>query len=165
MRVPFSIAEKHIGDGAVFFIRRNHILKIFGLFYLHIAVNETHTVKFTFPYQDAAFFVSVNAFVNNSSNGATYGATKMSKEGWGAVIAHEVLHLVIVAGGRVPTETNLTHHTEIFRNYVNPTKSLLIDAFGVSETDAIKLALGGLGDLWNFSNFASLADSEYGVTL
>ena len=89
----------------------------------------------------------------------------MSREAWGAIVAHEILHIIIGSSENAkPTDDNYVHHATMFLNYTNTLRDLLKDAFGISESDATKLALNGVEDIWEYPNFETLATSLYAVT-
>lgn len=87
----------------------------------------------------------------------------MSREAWGVIIAHELLHLVI-------TKENLNElgsqydHMFIFTSFVEPVRDLLVEAFGITESDALKLSLSGINDLWAYGDFEQLCTTRYGVS-
>ena len=88
----------------------------------------------------------------------------MSKEAYGQIIVHEILHTYI---SKEWPEIAASHqdHLFIFKNLVNPTKDLLKEAFGMSEPDALGLALNGIQDNWKYTDFESLCSQAYGLGL
>ncbi|WP_029277202.1 hypothetical protein [Pedobacter borealis] len=103
--------------------------------------------------------------INISSN--YYSSTSgynMSQEGWGIIIAHEIIH-VFIKENNLNNGNSSLDHVAMFKNFVNPTAQLLKDSFGMDAQDALKLALTGMKDLWGYSDFAALCKSTYDVTL
>lgn len=87
----------------------------------------------------------------------------MSQEAWGAIIAHEILHIAISTIGNSNIQSNYSQHLIIFNNFATTTQNLLQSAFGLPQSEALLLALNGLGDLWTFGNFDQLSMQLYGV--
>ncbi len=98
-----------------------------------------------------------------SNNSPTYLPIFMSQEAWGAIIAHEILHIMIALAGTTIND-NYAHHTTIFNNFINTTSNLLQTSFGMTAADATKLALNGLDDLWIWGNFEQRSISLYGYS-
>jgi hypothetical protein len=88
----------------------------------------------------------------------------MSQEAWGQIIIHEILHSFI---NRFWPQIARDHldHLFVFKNFTEPTRDLLIKAFGMDSTTAIKLALNGIKDNWGYSDLAQMCLNKYGVTL
>jgi hypothetical protein len=98
--------------------------------------------------------------MNNSY--LTYTGYNMSKEAWGQMIIHEILHIFIT---NAQLKLDVTgDHLFMFKNFINPSRDLLVSSFGISQSDATDLALNGLGDLWQFSDFETLCVNTYGRT-
>lgn len=101
-----------------------------------------------------------NSYVIALSNDVLYNNTFMSQEAWGAIIAHEILHVFILNSPLLSLNSN--QHATIFSSFINSTSSLLQSGFGMTPANATKLALNGLSDLWTLGNFSSLCTSIYG---
>lgn len=56
-------------------------------------------------------------------------------------------------------------HLFIFKSLVDPTRDLLVSAFGMDPLMALKLSLTGIRDNWAYNDFDSLCVSTYGVNL
>lgn len=107
-----------------------------------------------------------NIYHTTLNNGTAYSSANMSQEAWGAILAHEILHVFIDGGGFANVSyNNFPHHLIIFTNLINTTSNLLHSAFGLDNAIATQLALNGLADLWTLGNFDSLSLSQYGYTL
>jgi hypothetical protein len=107
---------------------------------------------------------NTNNYVITLNNGyLTDNIHNMSQEVWGQIIIHEILHILIYENQpAIAAQGTLYDHAFIFKNLITPTRDLLMSSFGISQDDAIDLALNGLGDLWQFSDFATLCNSVYG---
>ncbi|MBP6024406.1 hypothetical protein [Ferruginibacter sp.] len=102
-----------------------------------------------------------------SNDQLAYGSFLMSQEAWGAIIAHEILHIYISEGNISNIQPNtLAHHQAIFVNLITTTRDLLHNAFGLDNTVATKLALNGMADLWQNMpyTFDNLCMTLYGYT-
>lgn len=106
-----------------------------------------------------------NIWSTTLSNSFLYSGNSMSQQAWGAIIAHEILHIFISSSNLAPYMTNPSHHLVIFTSFINTTSNLLQAAFGIGAADATKLALNGLADLWSWGNFDTMSQSQYGYTL
>lgn len=110
-----------------------------------------------------------NVWAMTLNNGPGYENPTMSQEAWGAIIAHEILHIYLENQDVIAMISNNTyHHSIIFSRFVNTISSLLQTSFGINQQDGVKLALSGLGDLWGnrfgASSFDQLCLSLYGYT-
>ncbi len=101
--------------------------------------------------------------ISLSSNYFTGTGFSMSTEAWGAIIAHEILHVVIKEEELHDLGTALDHGL-MFRNFTEPLRDLLVDAFGLSSEEATELALSGINDMWAYPDFETLSIREYGVS-
>lgn len=107
-----------------------------------------------------------NYWMVKLNNGFSYTGGAMSQQAWGAIIAHEILHIYLANSNIDPImQNNSGHHMQIFTNFINTTSNLLQSSFGINPTDATKLALNGLSDLWRWDNFDLLSNSVYGYSL
>ncbi|TXJ28249.1 MAG: hypothetical protein E6Q24_05570 [Chitinophagaceae bacterium] len=97
------------------------------------------------------------------NNNYTFGGQSMSQEAWGVIIAHEILHIAISTIGNSNIQSTYSQHLIIFNNFVTTTQNLLQSAFGLPQSEALLLALNGLGDLWTFGDFDQLSMQLYGV--
>lgn len=86
----------------------------------------------------------------------------MSQEAWGQIIIHEILHSFIFQYSNEVFKDGYSHIV-IFRDLVEPSKLLLMSAFGMSEADALRLSLNGMKDNWGYGDFESLCNQTYGV--
>jgi hypothetical protein len=87
----------------------------------------------------------------------------MSQQAWAQIIAHEIVHVAIMANNLTPVPG--TDHLVMFANFIEPMRDLLEDAFSLSADDALKLALSGMNDLWGYSDFAQMCQDKYGLSL
>lgn len=107
-----------------------------------------------------------NYWIVKLNNGFSYTGGAMSQQAWGAIIAHEILHIYLANSNIDPImQNNSGHHIQIFTNFITTTSTLLQSSFGINSTDATKLALNGLSDLWRWGNFDLLSNSVYGYSL
>ena len=52
----------------------------------------------------------------------------------------------------------------MFKNFIDPLKDLLIDAYSLNPNDALGLALSGMKDLWGYPDFDQLMIDKYYVS-
>lgn len=105
------------------------------------------------------------AWITTLSSAYNYQNSFMSQEAWGAIIAHELLHVYLSNQNVIQViNTNLSHHQAIFNNFITTTSNLLQQSFGMNPDVATQLALNGIEDIWPYSNFVQLMQ-PYGFTL
>lgn len=127
---------------------------------LTVIFNETNisTLGVTTPLvANTIFSISLSNLPNIQNN--------MSQEAWGAVIAHELLHVYLMSPGVNTTIQNEPQqHWTIFFQFVNTISSLLQSSFSLSPQVATQLALNGVDDLWTYGNFDQMSQTLYGYT-
>ncbi len=149
----------------------NYITNTFRDLYVNNSTNRNILFKeapnLTVKNTTVSAYSSINTSNNNweislSSNyfsGANYN---ISKEGWGIILIHEILHGII--NELHPTLDWDNHHMYIFATLVNNSKDLLKESFGLNDYDATGLALSGIRDIWSYSNMDHYSLVNYNFT-
>jgi hypothetical protein len=120
-----------------------------------ITVNGLPVPAYTTSLGNNTWQITISSTYYSSANGYN-----MSQQAWADVIAHEIIHVAILANNINPGGND---HALMFKNFIDPLKNLLEDAYGMSETDALGLALSGINDLWGYSDFDQLMYETYGM--
>ncbi len=149
---------------------KNYITKLYNQFYITSG-------KFDLTIKDAPNLVvngdtvfAYSTYTGNiweislNSSYLTDSRYNMSEDAWGQIIIHEILHSFIFRNYNEVFVAN-SDHLFIFKNFVNPTRDLLMNSFGMSEYNATRLALNGIRDNWGYAGFDSLSINTYGAGL
>lgn len=120
----------------------------------NITVNGQPAAAYTTSLGNNTWEITISSTYYTAANGYN-----MSQQAWAQVIAHEIIHVAILANNVNPGGND---HALMFMNFIEPMKNLMKDAFGMSESDALGLALTGMNDLWGYADFDQLMFDKYG---
>lgn len=120
----------------------------------NITVNGHPAAAYTTSLGNNTWEITISSTYYTAANGYN-----MSQQAWAQVIAHEIVHVAILANNINPGGND---HAMMFMNFIEPMKDLMMDAFGMNANDALGLALTGMNDLWGYSDFDQLMFDKYG---